>query len=388
MAAAEKKRRLERGPEGARLAQDRAPAEDPRGGPQRARAAPSGSPRSPREIEREGIEYVFFQQVSITGHINGKGVVASWFPQVAERGYQLVYGATADLFTDRQDNYIGFGPEESELAAIADLDTFAALPWDQRVARVYCDCYDTETGELLDADPRQNLKRIAHDVEEELGYSFLCGIEPEMMWLKLARGRRGARGRDQALVLPHQPVRAAAAGDPRRRRLRQGDGARHELRRPRGRPRPARAQLPLRPARVRTADNITTYRQICTAVGRNHGLHASFMPKPFTGVSANGHHHHFTLVDESGQQRLPRSGRAGAALGDRPAVHGRDPRPLRRAGLHRLADRQLLQADVGLRLLGAGLQATTAGRTAPARCGSRAAAGSSSAASTPPATPT
>ena len=76
------------------------------------------------EIEREGIEYVFFQQVSISGHINGKGVVASWFPQVAERGYQLVYGATADLFTDRQDNYIGFGPEESELAAIADLDTF------------------------------------------------------------------------------------------------------------------------------------------------------------------------------------------------------------------------------------------------------------------------
>ena len=43
---------------------------------------------------------------------------------MAERGYQLVYGATADLFIDRQDNYIGFGPEESELAAIADLDTF------------------------------------------------------------------------------------------------------------------------------------------------------------------------------------------------------------------------------------------------------------------------
>ena len=111
-------------------------------------------------------------------HINGKGVVASYFPQVAERGYQLVYGATADLFTDRQDNYIGFGPEESELAAIADLDTFCRLPWDPRVARVYCDCYDTETGDLLDADPRQNLKRIAHDVEEELGYTFLAASSP------------------------------------------------------------------------------------------------------------------------------------------------------------------------------------------------------------------
>ncbi len=94
----------------------------------------------------------------------GKGVVASFFPQVAERGYQLVYGATANLFTDRNGNYIGFGPEESELAAIADLDTFSVLPWDERVARVYCDCYDTETGELLDADPRQNLKRVVQRV--------------------------------------------------------------------------------------------------------------------------------------------------------------------------------------------------------------------------------
>src|SRR3982751_5675359 len=57
-----------------------------------------------RRIEAERIEYVFFQQVSVSGHINGKGVVSTFFPQVAGRGYQLVYGATADLFTDRRDN--------------------------------------------------------------------------------------------------------------------------------------------------------------------------------------------------------------------------------------------------------------------------------------------
>src|SRR5690349_24716232 len=85
-----------------------------------------------RRIESEGIRYVFFQQVSVTGRVMGKGVVSSFFPQVAERGYQLVYGATANLFTDRHGAYIGFGPEESELAAIADLDTFAVLPWDNR----------------------------------------------------------------------------------------------------------------------------------------------------------------------------------------------------------------------------------------------------------------
>ena len=104
-----------------------------------------------RRIEDQGVKYVFFQQVSITGRVMGKGVVADFFPQVAEKGYQLVYGATANLFVDRAGDYIGFGPEESELAAIADLSTFATLPWDPRVARVFCDCYDTETGKLLDA---------------------------------------------------------------------------------------------------------------------------------------------------------------------------------------------------------------------------------------------
>ena len=52
---------------------------------------------------------------------------------------------------------------------------------------------------------------------------------------------------------------------------------------------------------VKTADNITTYRQICAAVGRKHDLLPTFMPKPFTGVAANGHHHHFTLVDDAGK---------------------------------------------------------------------------------------
>src|SRR5213594_3857138 len=115
-------------------------------------------------INELGIKYIFFQQVSVSGHVNGKGVAATQWEKVAEDGYQLVYGATADLFVDRHDRYIGFGPEESELAAIADVETFRQLPWDPRVARVFCDCYDTETGNLLESDPRQNLKRTVNEV--------------------------------------------------------------------------------------------------------------------------------------------------------------------------------------------------------------------------------
>ena len=250
-------------------------------------------------IEREGIKYVFFQQVSVTGRVMGKGVVSSFFPQVAAKGYQLVYGATANLFTDRYGNYIGFGPEESELAAIADLDTFEVLPWDPRVARVYCDCYDTETGDLLDADPRQNLKRIAHDFEQELGLQFLIGIEPEMMWLRKPEPGEAPVGVTQPYCYHiHQfeelrPVLMDVVEYGQALGLDMSYGDHEDA--------PGQLELNFRFDRpVRTADNITTYRQVCAAVGRKHDLLPTFMPKPFTGVSANGHHHHFTLCDEDG----------------------------------------------------------------------------------------
>src|SRR6201985_2596859 len=228
-----------------------------------------------RRIEEQGIKYVFFQQVSVTGRVMGKGVVSSFFPQVAENAYQLVYGATANLFTDRHGNYIGFGPEESELAAVADLDTFAVLPWDERVARVYCDCYDTETGELLDADCRQNLKQIAHEFEQELGYQFLIGIEPETMWLKQPEDG----GELEGVTKPHcyhihqfeelRPVLLDVVDWGQKLGLDMSYGDHEDA--------PGQPELTFRFARpVRTADNITTYRQVCAAVARKHGLLGSF----------------------------------------------------------------------------------------------------------------
>ena len=56
-----------------------------------------------KRINEQGIKYVFFQQVSLSGHVNGKGVSSTMWEKVAEDGYKLVYGAMADLFVDRRD---------------------------------------------------------------------------------------------------------------------------------------------------------------------------------------------------------------------------------------------------------------------------------------------
>ena len=89
------------------------------------------------KIKELGITYIYYQFISVTGRIVGKGIPADHWERTAERGFQLVYGSTANLFVDRYGDYIGYGPEAMELVGIPDPETFCQLPWDKRVARVF-----------------------------------------------------------------------------------------------------------------------------------------------------------------------------------------------------------------------------------------------------------
>src|SRR2546430_3526289 len=63
---------------------------------------------------------------------------------------------------------------------------------------------------------------------------------------------------------------------------------------------------------LRTADRLTTYRQVCAQVAREFNIIACFMSKPFMGVSASGCHHNLSLWrggeekgNKLGQDKLP-----------------------------------------------------------------------------------
>ena len=75
-------------------------------------------------IDAEGVTYVYYQFVSVTGRIMGKGVPAAHWESMARKGFQLVYGSTANLFIDRHGDYIGYGPEAAELVGIPEPETF------------------------------------------------------------------------------------------------------------------------------------------------------------------------------------------------------------------------------------------------------------------------
>ena len=68
----------------------------------------------------------------------GKGIPADHWENVANGGFQLVYGATVNLFMNRRGEYLGYGPEAAELVGVPEPETFMQLPWDKRVARMFC----------------------------------------------------------------------------------------------------------------------------------------------------------------------------------------------------------------------------------------------------------
>jgi glutamine synthetase len=264
------------------------------------------------KIKQLGIQYIYCQFVSVTGRIVGKGIPADHWEGVAERGFQLVYGSTANLYVDRHKNYIGYGAEASELVGIPDPETFVQLPWDKRLARVFCTCFRNREekenpGGHLTSDCRGNLRIIHEEFKKaHRGLHLRHGCEPEMMWLK-----KGADGLpDGGFSKPNcyhidqfeslRPVFMRAIEYSRAMGLDmiQGD---HE---------DAPGQLELNwmyDDCLRTADRLTTYRQICAQVAREFNLIACFMSKPFMGVSASGCHHNLSLW-RGGEQRLNKLG--------------------------------------------------------------------------------
>jgi glutamine synthetase len=277
-----------------------------------------------RQIDADAITYIYFQFVSVTGRVMGKGIPAAHWASVANKGFQLVYGATANLFVDRHGRYIGYGPESSELVGLPDVDTFTVLPWDPKVARVFCTLFRgreevEQPGGHLTSDCRGNLHRLHQQFTADTGLTLHVGCEPEMMWLKTnPDGTPSVEGMtkpycyhiDQFSEL--QPVihRVIEYSTMMGLDMIQGD---HE-------DAPGQLELNFTFGRAEeTADRLTTYRQVCRQVGREFGLFPCFMPKPFMGVSANGCHHNISLWQGDVNMFMP---------------EGDDPRMPSKVGLH------------------------------------------------------
>jgi len=183
--------------------------------------------------------------------------------------------------------------DESDMVAMPDPDTFQILPWRPRehnaVARMFCDVLKPG-GEPFDGDPRyvlkKNLKKAA-----DLGYTYYVGPELEYFYF---RDSKSTEFLDAGGYFDLTPLDAAT--DMRRETVltleQMGIGveySHHEVA-------PSQHEIDMRYTDALTmADSVMTYRLVVKQVAINHGVYATFMPKPVFGINGSGMHVHQSL---------------------------------------------------------------------------------------------
>ena len=261
-----------------------------------ANADPDRVAEIARAIETSGVEFVYYQGVTITGRVIGKVVPAKHLRRNLERGVQLHRTAISDLQSDRAGNLLGGGVHAAEFTAMPDLDTFAVLPWDTTVARFFTRIYEPDHlpevgGRRLATDSRGVLHRVHADFTARTGLVMKSGTEPEMTWTGPGTTVRFAPGSSPAYHVENleimRPVYQQVIRYAQALGLDMIEGDYED---------PGQLELNwMFDVAELTADRLVTYRQVCRQVARELGLVASFMPKPATGMMGNGCHHNVSF---------------------------------------------------------------------------------------------
>lgn len=193
--------------------------------------------------------------------------------------------------------------EESDMYLYPDMSTWLVFPWGAehgKVARVICSVHNTD-GTPFSGDPRNNLKRVLKDMQK-LGFKdFNIGPEPEFFLFKLdENGNPTTKVNDQENYFDMEP---ADRGEDCRRDIvlaleKMGfdvEAAHHEVA-------PGQHEVDFKYANaLEAADNIQTFKLVVKTIAKNYGLHATFMPKPLSGINGSGMHLNMSLFSQDGK---------------------------------------------------------------------------------------
>ena len=184
--------------------------------------------------------------------------------------------------------------EESDMMAKPDPTTFTILPFREEgepiVARMFCDILEPD-GTHYAGDPRYALKRMIKKAKD-MGFTYYVGPELEYFYFKdnsIQTQTLDAGGyfdltpldvssnlrNDTILALEKMGIRV--------------EFSHHEVA-------PSQHEIDLHyEEALRMADNAMTYRLTVKEIALQHGVYASFMPKPLFGQNGSGMHTHQSL---------------------------------------------------------------------------------------------
>lgn len=192
--------------------------------------------------------------------------------------------------------------EESDMYLYPDMSTWLVFPWGAehgKVARVICSV-QTVDGEPFAGDPRNNLKRVLKDMQKMGFKDFNIGPEPEFFLFKTdEQGNPTQTVNDQENYFDMEP---ADRGEDCRRDIvlaleKMGfdvEAAHHEVA-------PGQHEVDFKYSdALEAADNIQTFKLIVKTIAKKYGMHATFMPKPLSGINGSGMHLNMSLFTQNG----------------------------------------------------------------------------------------
>ena len=239
-----------------------------------------------RMIQDNDVEFIRLQFTDIFGTLKNVAITASQIER-AMNNECMFDGSAIEGFVRI---------EESDMYLYPDLDTFQIFPWrpqQGKVARLICDVY-RPNGEPFEGDPRYILKKVIKQAED-MGYIFEVGPECEFFLFHTDdNGMPTTITHEKGSYFDLGPV---DLGENARRDMVLNledmgfeiEASHHEV---------ASAQHEIDFAHndaLQTADDIMTLKLVIKSIAKRHGLHASFMPKPKSGVSGSGMHINMSL---------------------------------------------------------------------------------------------
>jgi glutamine synthetase len=245
-----------------------------------------------KRVKEDGVKFISLQFTDVTGAVKSVDMPVSGLDGALEDGVWFD-GSSVEGFARIQ---------ESDMHLRLDPGTYAVLPWssmERRRARIFCDIYMPD-GKPFEGDPRGVLKRLMEKIAQR-GWTYNIGPEPEFFLFKASGNGNGVH------PVPHDVggyfdfsafdeavrVRTALMEALHSMGL-EVEVGHHEVAL-------GQHEIDFRFAdAVTAADNVLTLKYTVKAIAAQHGLTASFMPKPVFGINGSGMHCHQSLFNENG----------------------------------------------------------------------------------------
>jgi glutamine synthetase len=233
-------------------------------------------------VEEHKVKYIYLWFTDVLGFLKSFAITLHELETALDEGMGFD-GSSIEGFTRIQ---------ESDMIAKPDPSTFQILPWQtdgQTVARMIC---DVQTPDLkpYDGDPRYVLQRVLEKAGK-MGFDFYVGPELEYFYFPSDSDPTPMDKGGYFDLLPLDE-----GNDLRKETIqkleRMGihvEYSHHEVA-------PGQHEIDLRYAEaLRMADIVQTYKTVVKRTAYEHGLYATFMPKPIMGENGSGMHCHQSL---------------------------------------------------------------------------------------------